>query len=154
MNPDQNPWTDKEITLLRDHWGRDRPVCEIMKVIRRSKNSIVGKAHRLHLTARPNPVAALGQPRPPRAPKPVAPKAATLAPIAAPAPPSAPSSPPPLKVPVRPLRLPCCWPIGDPGSEGFRFCDNPAVVPGKPYCEEHARRAYVSLTLNNVNIQN
>ena len=37
---------------------------------------------------------------------------------------------------------PCCWPIGEPGTRSFRFCDE-ASVGGKPYCEEHAARAYV-----------
>jgi GcrA cell cycle regulator len=36
----------------------------------------------------------------------------------------------------------CCWPIGEPGTPSFRFCDEPSV-PGKPYCEEHAELAYV-----------
>lgn len=38
----------------------------------------------------------------------------------------------------------CCWPIGEPGTRSFRFCDAPSV-PGKPYCEEHAQKAYVKL---------
>jgi GcrA cell cycle regulator len=36
----------------------------------------------------------------------------------------------------------CCWPIGEPGTKTFRFCDDTAV-PGKPYCDEHAKLAYV-----------
>jgi len=36
----------------------------------------------------------------------------------------------------------CSWPIGHPGDKGFRFCDAPPV-PGKPYCTEHARMAYI-----------
>lgn len=39
-------------------------------------------------------------------------------------------------------QLPCCWPIGEPGTPSFRFCDAVAV-PGKPYCEEHVQVAYV-----------
>jgi len=38
----------------------------------------------------------------------------------------------------------CCWPIGEPGTRSFRFCDAQSV-PGKPYCEEHAQKAYVKL---------
>ncbi|MBV9748641.1 MAG: hypothetical protein JO157_07495, partial [Acetobacteraceae bacterium] len=37
---------------------------------------------------------------------------------------------------------PCCWPIGEPGRPGFRFCEQHAVQ-GKPYCPEHDDRAYV-----------
>ena len=36
----------------------------------------------------------------------------------------------------------CRWPIGDPGQKGFRFCEDAGVVPGKPYCELHAKIAY------------
>jgi GcrA cell cycle regulator len=38
----------------------------------------------------------------------------------------------------------CCWPIGEPGKKDFRFCDD-VSIPGKPYCEEHARLAYVRI---------
>jgi GcrA cell cycle regulator len=37
----------------------------------------------------------------------------------------------------KPRRLTqCCWPIGEPRSPAFRFCDAPAER-GKPYCKEH-----------------
>ena len=39
----------------------------------------------------------------------------------------------------------CSWPEGEPGKDDFRFCGSPNV-PGKPYCEEHCRRAYVKTT--------
>jgi len=35
----------------------------------------------------------------------------------------------------------CRWPIGDPQTEEFHFCTR-NKVPGLPYCEHHARRAY------------
>lgn len=35
----------------------------------------------------------------------------------------------------------CRWPIGDPRSADFHFCGK-NKVPGLPYCEFHARRAY------------
>jgi GcrA cell cycle regulator len=53
-------------------------------------------------------------------------------------------------VPVRPaaarsLRpMPCCWPIGEPGTKDFHFCDAEAI-PGKPYCTDHAQIAYVKV---------
>jgi GcrA cell cycle regulator len=37
----------------------------------------------------------------------------------------------------------CLWPIGDPGDADFHFC-GAEPVPGKPYCEEHAARAYIT----------
>lgn len=36
----------------------------------------------------------------------------------------------------------CCWPIGEPRKKDFRYCDN-RTVPGKVYCEEHYKIAYV-----------
>ena len=36
----------------------------------------------------------------------------------------------------------CCWPIGEPGTPSFRFC-NDGAIHGKPYCAEHASLAYV-----------
>jgi GcrA cell cycle regulator len=38
----------------------------------------------------------------------------------------------------------CCWPIGEPGTRSFRFCDDEAL-PGKPYCAQHATLAYVKV---------
>lgn len=38
----------------------------------------------------------------------------------------------------------CCWPIGEPGTRSFRFCDANALA-GKPYCAEHAQLAYVKV---------
>jgi GcrA cell cycle regulator len=39
----------------------------------------------------------------------------------------------------------CSWPEGEPGTEDFHFCGSPNV-PGKPYCVDHCRRAYVKTT--------
>jgi GcrA cell cycle regulator len=36
----------------------------------------------------------------------------------------------------------CCWPLGEPGQPGFRFCAAESLL-GKPYCGEHAAVAYV-----------
>jgi GcrA cell cycle regulator len=38
----------------------------------------------------------------------------------------------------------CCWPIGEPGTKSFRFCDAESLG-GKPYCGEHAQLAYVKV---------
>jgi GcrA cell cycle regulator len=40
--------------------------------------------------------------------------------------------------------LTCCWPIGEPGTKTFRFCDD-AASNGKPYCAQHAALAYVKV---------
>jgi GcrA cell cycle regulator len=73
------------------------------------------------------------------APKPPA----VTAPTAAPSP--APVAAAVRVVPPRTSRLAaCCWPIGEPGTKSFRFCDEEAVA-GKPYCGEHAQLAYVKV---------
>jgi GcrA cell cycle regulator len=38
----------------------------------------------------------------------------------------------------------CCWPIGEPGTPDFHFCDGEALN-GKPYCAAHAQVAYVKV---------
>jgi GcrA cell cycle regulator len=74
------------------------------------------------------------------------------APMPAPVPPPAPAQvqpvrtmpAPPPAVPVRRSVPVCCWPIGEPGTKSFRFCDE-ASLPGKPYCDDHAKLAYVRI---------
>jgi GcrA cell cycle regulator len=63
----------------------------------------------------------------------------------------APSTPPAPRIamPAAPVQTrrsapSCCWPIGEPGTKTFRFCDDTSV-PGKPYCDEHAKLAYVRI---------
>lgn len=36
----------------------------------------------------------------------------------------------------------CAWPEGEPGTDEFNFC-GAEIVPGKPYCGHHCKRAYV-----------
>lgn len=38
-------------------------------------------------------------------------------------------------------RCDCRWPVGEPRSSDFFFCGG-CALPGLPYCEQHARRAY------------
>jgi GcrA cell cycle regulator len=66
---------------------------------------------------------------------------------AVPAPRPAPAPPVPrIQVTPRPFArtVACCWPIGEPGTKSFRFCDGDAML-GKPYCQEHAALAYVKV---------
>ena len=44
--------------------------------------------------------------------------------------------------PRRAARGDCCWPIGEPNTPSFRYCDAPAKRGS--YCAEHARIAYLS----------
>ncbi|MBS0644263.1 MAG: GcrA cell cycle regulator [Proteobacteria bacterium] len=165
-------WNEESILRLRELWDQGLSTAEIGRRLGVSKNAIVGKAHRLDLTARPSPIRREPSVRverpatPPRVGGPTLPPLASAvvtpavvatvqplrpAPVAAPAP--RPVVPPPhvappvrtLATPSAPRRTPaCCWPIGEPGKKDFRFCDD-ASVPGKPYCDEHAKLAYVKI---------
>jgi GcrA cell cycle regulator len=71
---EKGPWTDDEIIRLRELWDTVPQIgtAEIARRLNRSKNAIVGKAHRLDLAARPSPIryggkadgATVKQPRP------------------------------------------------------------------------------------------
>ncbi|MCC7280967.1 MAG: GcrA cell cycle regulator [Acetobacteraceae bacterium] len=151
-------WSDEQISRLRALWSEGHSTAEIGRRMGISKNAVVGKAHRLNLSARPSPIRRVpGAPQAPRAPRPAPMRAAermgfpprsfnvvaaghALRPVAPPPPrPVAPPAPPP---PPRLSNTSCCWPIGEPGKPDFRFCSDRALV-GKPYCEAHAAQAYV-----------
>jgi len=157
-------WTPEVVLSLRQLWDEGHSTAEIGRRLGVSKNAVVGKAHRLDLPSRPSPIRTEGgsTPRPPR--RPPVPRLADFVPLAtagvvparllsetcrfsqrttpARANPMAqdratfaPSSPGAIG------NDPCCWPIGEPGKGGFRFCDSLALI-GKPYCGEHAQLAY------------
>lgn len=159
-------WNEETIARLRALWAEGLSTAEIGRRMGISKNAVVGKAHRLNLPARPSPIrrdapgAAPRQPAPRRVTGPTLPPlAATVQPAATPAEPrpaavARPAQPRPEPAPrptvvrtttYRPQRLStCCWPIGEPGTKSFRFCDADATA-GKPYCAEHASLAYVKV---------
>jgi GcrA cell cycle regulator len=147
-------WTTEAIERLKALWAEGHSTAEIGRRMGISKNAVVGKAHRLSLPARPSPIRRDAMPRPtpvPRAPRPV--PAALPRLVATPAArPALPAPRPPVPVapvmrafpPARPRvgTRSCCWPIGEPGTAGFRFCEGDPMA-GKPYCSEHAALAYV-----------
>jgi GcrA cell cycle regulator len=159
-------WAEDTITRLRELWTEGLSTAEIGRRLGVSKNAVVGKAHRLDLPARPSPIRREGDSLPPRRSPPRRLEGPTLPPlpstvsggaplspprvaVVAPAPRPAAPQPPrlqPVPPPPRPYGrvVTCCWPIGEPGTRSFRFCDDPSE-PGKPYCEEHARLAYVKV---------
>ena len=167
-------WTEEKIAELRILWAEGLSTAEIGRRINVSKNAVVGKAHRLDLPARPSPIRRDGPrlssrpPAPRRVTGPTLPPLATTltpglvpsAPLGAaplaravlpavarqPAPEPAANKPPaPRSVGgYIPRPMACCWPIGEPGTKSFSFCEAEAV-PGKPYCPEHAQIAYVKV---------
>jgi GcrA cell cycle regulator len=162
-------WSEEIIDRLRALWAEGLSTAEIGRRMGISKNAVVGKAHRLNLPARPSPIRrggegarsrvtvrrVTGPTLPPLAAVRMAPPSPTsVAPAPAPTPiatasPVARSLPQPAPLRgVAPPRFgrfnPCCWPLGEPGTESFRFCDEPSLT-GKPYCQEHAQVAYVKV---------
>jgi GcrA cell cycle regulator len=144
-------WTAEAIERLRALWAEGHSTAEIGRRMAISKNAVVGKAHRLNLPARPSPIRreTLGDAprqapvRPLRTAGPM-PRSTLPQAAAAPSAPTASSQQPAVvrHFPRFSTAKSCCWPIGEPGQPGFRFCTTTALT-GKPYCTEHAAVAYV-----------
>jgi GcrA cell cycle regulator len=153
-------WAEETIVRLRALWDEGHSTAEIGRRLGVSKNAVVGKAHRLDLPARPSPIRRDGSsPATPRRSTPRRVAGPTLPPLpstgpvmltgtlpAAPKPAPLPPQPRPQVAAPRPYGrvITCCWPIGEPGTRSFRFCDEQSV-PGKPYCTDHAQLAYVKV---------
>lgn len=154
-------WTDKMVDDLRMMWKQGLTTGEIGKRLGVSKNSIVGKVHRLQLDARPSPIKKKSEQEEELE------KTAVARTSAEEADKKIKSSdkkttekalkPAPKKdaIPAAaPLRNPgnikltdldnhtCRWPLGDPKDENFHFCGK-KVRLGQTYCEEHSAQAYV-----------
>ncbi len=160
-------WTDEMVDQLREMWKQGLTTGEIGKRLGVSKNSIVGKVHRLGLSGRPSPikkkdeteapaekkeatenVAKATKPKVEKAPVPKTPKVEKKAEekveveekieISAPAPHHHNG-----KTSLTDLdNHTCRWPIGDPKDENFHFCGRKVRI-GQTYCDEHANIAYV-----------
>jgi GcrA cell cycle regulator len=159
-------WTGAENATLRQLWDEGHSTAAIGRMMNRTKNSIVGKAHRTGLS-RPSPIKGVLPPRAPRAKRPVGNGAAPL-PAGACLPPMFPTvaqnilriiptpfaggcAPSPATnseerpdpsttqpgTTFRPRAShPCSFPIGEPRTRGFRYCDEPARA-GRSYCDTH-----------------
>lgn len=139
-------WTDERVALLKKLWGEGKTAAEIASALGGiTRNAVIGKAHRLKLSNRLSPI------------QPATKKTVKVA---------ANTSTPPEKKPPRtqtPLNIPvgqglklsdlngrqCRWPDGDPREEGFGFCGH-HIVPGLPYCPDHAKVAYQAATRNRI----
>jgi len=157
-------WTTEMIEGLKKMWKGGLTTNEIAKELGVSKNSIVGKVHRLNLTSRPSPikkkdgedeievvqtetvvVAVEEEQKPQKKSKKESAPSKAFEPEAMPLPVEA-----ELKK-RRCIKLSeldshtCRWPIGDPKDDHFCFCGN-KVRAGQTYCDEHAAIAYVKPT--------
>ncbi len=163
-------WTDELIQQLTALWGEGLSTGAIARRMGISKNAVVGKAHRLNLTARPSPIRKDGVQKaaaPRRVTSPTLPKLASEAkPAAAPAaatPVAADHAVPKPRqvttldhaavprmerVEVTALRTifavrpagKCQWPTSS--DRPWVFC-HAATSHGRSYCQEHAAKAYI-----------
>ncbi|MGL4394928.1 MAG: GcrA family cell cycle regulator [Hyphomicrobium sp.] len=150
-------WTDERVELLKKLWGEGLSASQIASRLGSvSRNAVIGKVHRLGLSGRATtsrmkthrPRARLANQK-----RPVKPRFATVGNPAVRAlyPVDAEPYTPPAEELVIPMaerktiqtltECSCRWPIGDPQMSDFHFCGK-NKVPGLPYCEFHARRAF------------
>jgi GcrA cell cycle regulator len=149
-------WTDDRVELLKKLWSEGLSASQIAgRLGSVTRNAVIGKVHRLGLSGRATtsrmkthrPRARMANPK-----RVVKPRFAT-------------SGNPAVRAlygdgdvyvpPAEELIIPlaerksiqtltecsCRWPIGDPQLADFHFCGR-TKVPGLPYCEVHARRAF------------
>jgi GcrA cell cycle regulator len=132
-------WTRERIALLKRLWTDGTTATAIATQLRMSKSAVLGKVFRLRLRPAAKATAAaarsgkavLGRRRKGRPP---------TAPVPVPVPATASG-----KTLFELTNDSCRWPHGQPGTKTFHFCGAPgADLEGRrPYCERHARRAYV-----------
>jgi GcrA cell cycle regulator len=147
-------WTEERIEELTRLWQSGHSASDIGKRLGMSKNAVVGKAHRLKLPSRPSPIKQNGAAKSQGTCKPAKPQPAAQPAQAEGTSPARRSNVRTVQAggPRRSSQAPtkptgggsgCLWPIGDPGDPDFHFCGAEAL-PGKPYCGEHAARAYIT----------
>ncbi len=150
-------WTDERVDLLKKLWAEGLSASQIAgRLGGITRNAVIGKVHRLGLSGRAT-TSRMKSSRP-RARATAARRAQrpSFRQIGNPAfrslyqgeaEPFTPSSeemviPPAERKSLQDLTESSCrWPIGDPQHDDFHFC-NGSKVPGLPYCEFHAKRAF------------
>lgn len=143
-------WSPERVEMLKRLWTEGLTASQIAAQLGQvSRNSVIGKVHRLNLTGRAKPASA---PKPVRRARPPAPR------VTANRPPSHAQPPRPYisrDVPFEDMMVPlsfnisleklengmCKWPIGDPQAENFCYCGHKQYNT-LPYCEYHSRIAY------------
>lgn len=142
-------WTEEMIDNLKKMWTEGLTTNEIAKKLGVSKNSIVGKVHRLNLKARPSPIKKKEETTSVNNSSTVDDSGKSSSKIIK-------------KISITPVNISssneirqdsclkltqldnhtCRWPIGDPRDDNFCFCGK-AVRGGQTYCEEHSAIAFV-----------
>lgn len=148
-------WTDERVDLLKKLWGEGLSASQIAgRLGSVTRNAVIGKVHRLGLSGRATTSRMKShRPRPRMASKRMAKTrfAAQGNPAFRALYQEADVYVPPVEEMVIPAserktiqtltECSCRWPIGDPQMSDFHFCGK-NKVPGLPYCEFHARRAF------------
>lgn len=105
-------WPLDVVTTLREEWPR-KSVHDIAVLLGREDRAVRSKGGQLGLGPRRRPRHA--EPKARRANPPPPPKCGRI--------------------------VECCWPLGEPGTRDFRFCDVPSES-GRSYCADHVAIAY------------
>ncbi len=148
-------WTDERVETLKKLWAEGLSASQIAgRLGSVTRNAVIGKVHRLGLSGRATTSRMKShRPRPRMAAKRLV--KGRLSPLGNPAFRALYTETDPYQPPVEELVIPanerkyiqtltecnCRWPIGDPQASDFHFCGK-NKVPGLPYCEFHARRAF------------
>lgn len=145
-------WTDEVVEELKKMWDRGMTTGQIAKALNVTKNSIIGKVHRLCLTARPSPIKKMPAGEKSKQTTTSSKNSRTSAStsqstVKTQAVENVVSSSPTVaeetNIPLVKLdNHTCRWPLGDPRDDDFCFCGK-RVKTGQTYCEEHAAVAYV-----------
>lgn len=155
-------WTDERVELLKKLWTDGLSASQIAAELGGiTRNAVIGKVHRLGLSGRAKTTSsAAPRPRKPRAPSHPASMfrthgATALKPMSVPDIDIEPFVEPEIRlvepiscerVTIMELRESMCrWPIGDPGTQEFRFCGSRSNS-GSSYCAYHAQLAYQPAT--------
>ena len=143
-------WTAECEKLLKTRWAEGKSATRIAAEIGGiSRNSVIGKVHRLGLSGRrKTPAPSIRKPGHPRPPPPK-PNRTDVTPFKGP--PKLPDLPLPVVELVAPSESRCTlldltnskckWPIGTVGDPDFHFCGGKSIE-GLPYCGPHCRLAY------------
>ena len=132
-------WTEQMVEDLRKMWKEGLTTGEIGKRLGVSKNSIVGKVHRLGLSSKAEKITSDESNKKAEAVKESKKEEHFISTKIE----SKPQVRKDGKVMLTSLdNHTCRWPIGDPKDENFHFCGK-KVRLGQTYCEEHAALAYV-----------
>ncbi len=157
-------WTDEAVEELKKMWERGMTTGQIAKALNVTKNSIIGKVHRLCLTARPSPIKKAVTPKTEDGKNKVKTTKKEKRSVKEKAQTSKEKevgksvaqtvnenktvnetcqSCETVHIPLVKLdNHTCRWPLGDPRDEDFCFCGK-KIKTGQTYCEEHAAIAYV-----------